>query len=204
MRYLHQLEIEHNEREIIQLQKEKLQAEVSFKNQELASTTMHLFKRGKLLAKLKEELLEAIKKLQGDNSHGDFGKLVKMINEAEKQDADWEQFAIHFDEVHNNFLANLKSRYPELTPADLKICAYIKMNLSSKEMAQLLNISLKGVEVARYRLRKKLGIPGAQTSLYDYLSSVTGNIAVGLVPDPAHLPGNQLQPQQHQQDPSEN
>jgi len=180
MRYLHQLEIEHSEREIIQLQKEKLQAEVSFKNQELASTTMHLFKRGKLLAKLKEELLDAIKNLPDDKSHGDFGKLVKMINEAEKQDADWEQFAIHFDEVHNNFLANLKSRYPELTPADLKICAYIKMNLSSKEMAQLLNISLKGVEVARYRLRKKLGIPGAQTSLYDYLSSVTGNMAVGL------------------------
>ncbi|SEA10297.1 Y_Y_Y domain-containing protein [Arachidicoccus rhizosphaerae] len=193
MRYLHQLEIEHNEREIIQLQKEKLQAEVSFKNQELASTTMHLFKRGKLLAKLKEELLEAIKALPDHNNHADFGKLVKMINEAEKQDADWEQFAIHFDEVHNNFLANLKSQYPELTPADLKICAYIKMNLSSKEMAQLLNISLKGVEVARYRLRKKLGIPGAQTSLYDFLSSVTGNMAVGL--PGGHLSSDQFSPE---------
>ena len=172
LRYLHQLEIEHSEREIIQLQKEKLEAEVAFKNQELASATMHLFKRGKLLSKLKEELSGAIRKLPDDASHGDFSRLVKMLSEAEKQDADWEQFAIHFDEVHNNFLSNLKDAYPELTPSDLKICAYIKMNLSSKEMAQLLNISLKGVEVARYRLRKKLRMTSAQVNLYDFLSSV--------------------------------
>lgn len=173
LRYLHQLEIEHSEREIIQLQKEKLEAEIAFKNQELASTTMHLFKRGKLLSKLKEELIGAIRKLPGDSRHGDFSKLVKMLIEAEKQDADWQQFAIHFDEVHNNFLSNIKEAYPELTPSDLKICAYIKMNLSSKEMAQLLNISLKGVEVARYRLRKKLSIPSAQTNLFDFLSSIS-------------------------------
>ena len=177
LRYLHQLEIEHSEREIIQLQKEKLEAEITFKNQELASTTMHLFKRGKLLSKLKEELTSAIKNLPDHQRHTDFSKLVKMLTEAEKQDADWEQFAIHFDEVHNNFLANMKAAYPELTPADLKICAYIKMNLSSKEMAQLLNISLKGVEVARYRLRKKLGIPSAQMSLYDFLTQASSDIS---------------------------
>ena len=183
LRYLHQLEIEHSEREIIQLQKEKLEAEVAFKNQELASTTMHLFKRGKLLSKLKEELTGAIKKLPDNQRHADFAKLVKMLTEAEKQDADWEQFAIHFDEVHNNFLSNMKAAYPELTSADLKISAYIKMNLSSKEMAQLLNISLKGVEVARYRLRKKLGIPSAQTSLYDFLTQASGNGDHQLDPD---------------------
>lgn len=172
LRYLHQLEIEHSEREIIQLQKDKLEAEVAFKNQELASTTMHLFKRGKLLSKLKEELTVSIKDLPETVNRTDFFRLVKMLSEAEKQDSDWAQFAIHFDEVHNNFLANIKEAYPGLTPADLKICAYIKMNLSSKEMAQLLNITLKGVEVARYRLRKKLGIPGAQINLYDFLGSI--------------------------------
>ena len=172
MRYLHQLEMEHSEKEIIQLQKEKLEAEVVFKNQELASTTMHLFKRGKLLSKLKEQLSLAIKKLPRDTQHEDLIKLVKMLSEAEKQDADWEQFAIHFDQVHNNFLANLKQIYPALTPSDIKVCAYIKMNLSSKEIAQLLNISVKGVEVARYRLRKKLGINDAQVNLFDFISEV--------------------------------
>lgn len=169
LQYLHQLEIEHSEREILNLQKEKLETEVAYKNQELASTTMHLFKRGKLLAKLKTELLEAIKHMPASFDQRDFSKLVKMLNEAEKQDGDWEQFAIHFDEVHNNFLKNLKAKFPELTPSDLKICAYLKMNLSSKEIAQLLNISLKGVEVARYRLRKKLNMASSQINLYDFL-----------------------------------
>lgn len=169
LQYLHQLEIEHNEREIIQLQKEKLETDIAFKNKELATTTMHLFKRGKLLSKLKEELLIAIKKLPTKENSRDFTLLVKMLNEAEKQDEGWEQFSIHFDEVHNNFLKNLKTTYPELTQSDLKICAYLKMNLSSKEIAQLLNISLKGVEVARYRLRKKLQIPSSDVNLYDFL-----------------------------------
>ncbi|HTN36309.1 MAG TPA: triple tyrosine motif-containing protein [Arachidicoccus sp.] len=169
LQYLHQLEIEHSEREIIQLQKEKLEAEVAFKNQELASTTMHLFKRGKVLSKLKEELMTVVKKMPVREQKSEFSKLIKMLNEAEKQDNDWEQFSIHFDEVHNNFLTNLKHTYPDLTQSDLKICAYLKMNLSSKEIAQLLNISLKGVEVARYRLRKKLNIPSSQINLYDFL-----------------------------------
>ncbi|MDE1191968.1 MAG: triple tyrosine motif-containing protein [Arachidicoccus sp.] len=169
LQYLHQLEIEHNENAIIQLQKEKLENEISYKNKELASTTMHLFKRGKLLSKLKEELTDAIKKLPKAEDKSDFTKLVKMLSEAEKQDNDWEQFAIHFDDVHNNFLQNLKHIYPNLTQADLRICAYLKMNLSSKEIAQFLNISLKSVEIARYRLRKKLNITDSNVNLYDFL-----------------------------------
>ncbi len=169
LRYLHQLEIEHNEREIIQLQKEKLENDIAYKNKELATTTMHLYKRGRLLSKIKEDLLDGIKKMPSKEISSDFTKLVKMLNEEEKQDHDWDQFAIHFDDVHNNFLKDLKASYPDLTQSDLKICAYLKMNLSSKEIAQLLNISLKGVEVARYRLRKKLQIPSSDINLYDFL-----------------------------------
>ncbi|HEY0298356.1 MAG TPA: triple tyrosine motif-containing protein, partial [Arachidicoccus sp.] len=140
LQYLHQLEREHNEREIINLQKEKLESEVSFKNKELASTTMHLYKRGKLLSRLKEDLSQVAKNIPEEDSRKEVIKLVRMLNEEEKSANDWEQFSIHFDDVHNNFLSNLKKSYPDLTQADLKICAYIKMNLSSKEMAQLLNI----------------------------------------------------------------
>jgi len=169
LKYVHQLEIEHNEKEIIQLQKEKLENEVAYKNKELASTTMHLFKRGKLLSKLKEELLIAVKKIPDRESSSDFNRLIKMLKEAERQDQDWEQFSIYFDEVHNNFLKNLKQSFPDLTSSDLKVCAYLKMNLSSKEIAQLLNISLKGVEVARYRLRKKLSLSSSGINLHDFL-----------------------------------
>jgi DNA-binding CsgD family transcriptional regulator len=159
MKYVHELELVHNEKEIVQLKNEHLETEMLYKNNELASTTMHLYKRGRLLGKIKEDLSGGIKKLNTKEEKSDFYKLLKLIAEEEKQDNDWNQFAVHFDNVHNQFLHKIKTTYPELTPNDLKICAYLKMNLSSKKIAQLLNITLKGVEIARYRLRKKLQLP---------------------------------------------
>ena len=158
LKYVHELELEHNEKEIIQLKNEKLETEVIYKNKELATTTMHLYKRGRLIGKIKDDLSEGMANLKNKDDKIVFRHLLKLLAEEEKQDQDWEQFSIHFDQVHNNFLHNIKRAYPELTPGDLKICAYLKMNLSSKEIAQLLNISLKGVEIGRYRLRKKLGL----------------------------------------------
>lgn len=172
LRHLHELELEHNEREIIQLKNENLEAEVNFKNKELGSATMHLYKRGRLLGKIKEELADATQNLKSREERLHFNKLVKLIAEEEKRDSDWEQFAIHFDQVHNKFLHNLKEKYPDLTPSDLKISAYIKMNLSSKEIAQLLNISLKGVEIARYRLRKKLQLESS-VNLTDFIMNIS-------------------------------
>lgn len=170
--YLHQLELEHNEKEIIKLQNEKLEADVTFKNKELASTTMHLVHRGKLLAKIKEELLPIIKSDTDKAGAEEYRRILRLINEAEKSDADWEQFSVHFDQVHSNFLTKLKEKFPNLSANDLKLCAYLKMNLSSKEIAQLMSITIRAVEVSRYRLRKKLQLP-TDTSLFDYLISVT-------------------------------
>lgn len=158
MKYLHDLEIKNNEREIIQLKNDRLETEVNYKNRELASATMHLHKRGQLLGRIKEELWEATKSLPGKESKAGFNKVLRLISEEERRDHDWKQFSIHFDQVHNQFLSKLKAAYPELSATDLKVCAYLKMNLSSKEIAELLSISLKGVEVARYRLRKKLNL----------------------------------------------
>ncbi|RYY00234.1 MAG: hypothetical protein EOO53_22325 [Gammaproteobacteria bacterium] len=91
-----------------------------------------------------------------------------MMGEDDKIDENWEHFAHHFDKVHTDFLVVLKSRYPNLTPGELKLCAYLRMNLSNKEIAQLVNISTRGVEIARYRLRKKLGL-SKETNLFDFL-----------------------------------
>jgi DNA-binding CsgD family transcriptional regulator len=96
------------------------------------------------------------------------------LGDDENNDEDWEHFAIHFDQVHSNFLANLKGRYPTLTSTDQKLCAYLRMNLSSKEIAQLMNISLRGVEISRYRLRKKLQVP-TEVNLYDYFIQLNGH-----------------------------
>ncbi|MBW8682825.1 ligand-binding sensor domain-containing protein [Chitinophaga rhizophila] len=165
----HKYEKEQREKELIRLQNEKLTAEVRFKNKELASATMYLLHRGKVLSNIKEELLAAVKKLEPPA--GAFKKVLRLFEEAENNEEDWEQFSKHFDEVHNNFLFTLKRRYPELSTTDLKLCAYLRINLTTKEIAQSLGISVRGVETSRYRLRKKLDL-AAETSLYDFLLAV--------------------------------
>ncbi len=164
----HQLQIEHNENEIVRLKNEKLEAEVSFKNKELATTSMHLVKKNKLLSKIKKELLPIIDLNPKDQQSHELKKVIRLLNEAEKSDTDWEQFSKHFDSIHSNFLSKLKEKFPNLSANDMKMCAYIKMNLSSKEIAQLMSITTRAVEVSRYRLRKKLKV-SPNTNLFDYL-----------------------------------
>lgn len=172
LKQLHLLDIKKSESEIIQLKNEKLENEVNFKNKELAITTMHLAQRGKLLLRIKEDLY-ALQKPEGEESHiTKIKSLLKLLDETEKNDADWNQFALHFDQVHNNFLSMLKQKFPNLSQNDLKMSAYLKMNLSSKEIAQLMGITIRGVEVGRYRLRKKLNI-SSEINLFDYLLQVT-------------------------------
>lgn len=169
LQYLHQLEIDKSEKEIVKLQNDKLESEVDFKNKELASATMHLVQRGKLLTKIKDDLTTIQRNTKETQTITALRDLLFLLNGSEKNDEHWNQFSMHFDQVHSNYLSNLKNAYPQLTGTDLKLCAYLKMNLSSKEIAQLLCISVRGVEISRYRLRKKLNID-KDVNLYDFLS----------------------------------
>lgn len=173
LKYIHQLEMEKNEKEIIKLQNEKLVNEVIYKNKELADVSMHLVERSDALLKVKDEL-QRLHKKTGENH--DIKKAIQLLNDVEKNNANWEQFATHFDEINNDFLKKLKSKYPALTNTDLKMCTYLHLKLSSKEIAQLMNISVRGVEISRYRLRKKLAIPQEKT-LYDYLLEIGSSTA---------------------------
>ncbi|MCW3088964.1 MAG: transcriptional regulator [Ferruginibacter sp.] len=166
--YLHQLELEKNEKEIIKLQNKKLANDVVFKNKELADASMHLVERSDALAKVKDELQKLYKNTSNNN---DVKKVIQLLNDVEKNNDNWEQFSSHFDEVNNGFLKKMKFKYPVLSNTDLKVCAYLQLNLSSKEIAQLMNISVRGVEISRYRLRKKLQISTEQT-LNDFLNGV--------------------------------
>jgi ligand-binding sensor domain-containing protein/DNA-binding CsgD family transcriptional regulator len=171
LQYLHQLELEKSEKEIVKLKNEKLEAEIDHKNTELASAAMHLVQKGELLGNIREELTRIKKGVNGDGAAEEFKKMLRILGEENKMDKDWEQFAVHFDKVHSDFLQILKGAYPQLSSHELKLCAYLRMNLSSKEIAQLENISVRGVEISRYRLRKKLGIP-TETNLFDFLMAV--------------------------------
>ena len=177
LKYLHQLELDRNESEIVKLKNEKLENDVNFKNKELASTTMHLVQRGKVLSKIKEVVSNLQKMPNAEDSSSDFKQIFRLLNEVEKRDADWDQFSIHFDHLHSNFLSDIKERHPNLTPNELKLCAYLKMNLSSKEIAQLMSITIRAVEVSRYRLRKKLNIP-SDANLFDFIIQTISKDAV--------------------------
>lgn len=168
--YLHELEKKNSERVIIELENEKLENEIAFKNKELASITMNDFKRSRLINKVKENIQSVMGEEKNPDARQQLHRILKDIIEDEKHQNEWEKFAIHFDDVHNNFLKKLKDTYPALTPSDLKVCAYLKINMSSKEIAQVLHISPKGVEIARYRLRKKLELP-REVKLNEFLES---------------------------------
>jgi DNA-binding CsgD family transcriptional regulator len=168
LQYLHQLELEKSEKKIVKLKNEKLEAEIGHKNTELASSAMHLVQKGELLENIREELMRLKKGFSGEGSPEDFKKLLRILGEENKTDKDWEQFAVHFDKVHSDFLRTIKGLYPGLSAHELKLCAYLRMNLSSKEIARLENISVRGVEIGRYRLRKKLKIT-TETNLFDFL-----------------------------------
>jgi DNA-binding CsgD family transcriptional regulator len=155
--YLHQLELERNEKEIIRLQNEKLQSEIQVRNTELASTTFTLVQKGEMLMKVKEEFVRMKKLSEIDKESDEYKKILRMLGD-DKMKKNWEQFAVHFDRVHSNFLVSLKNTYPNLTASELKLCAYLRLNLTSKEIAQIMNITIKGVELGRHRLRKKLQI----------------------------------------------
>lgn len=168
LKYIHQLEVEKNEKEIIQLQNEKLVNEMIYKNKELADVSMHLVERSDALIKVKDELQRLHKKTGGNH---DVKRAIELVNEIEKNNSNWEQFAAHFDEINNDFIKKLKTKFPHLTSTDLKVCTYLQLKLATKEIAQLMNITVRGVEISRYRLRKKMNLQTGEV-LNDFLNRI--------------------------------
>ncbi len=156
------------DQEMIRLKNEKLQSEVSHKNIQLANYTMTILKKNELLIKLKDEITGQKKDLGGRYPNYHYDRLISMIDSNLSSEDDWKIFEMHFDQAHENFFMRLKSNYPELTPSDMKLCAYLRLNLSSKEIAPLLNISVRGVEIRRYRLRKRLFL-NTEDNLIEFL-----------------------------------
>ncbi len=168
----HQLEIQESEKQIVELRNEKLQAEVQHKNAELASSAMNLVQKKEMLSKLKDDLVQYKSFPDAVKANKEFQKIVRLIDKELDHNEEWEQFAVHFDSVHTNYLKKLKEQYPALSTSDLKLAAYLRLNLSTKEIAQLMNISIRGVETSRYRLRKKLDLPN-EANLFDHLIKIT-------------------------------
>lgn len=150
------------EAELMRISNDQLQKEVVAKNMELAKNTMAMLRKNELLIDIRNELEKQRDELGSRLPLRYYNKTAKLIESSLNSEHDWEMFEHLFDQAHENFFRRLKESYPELTPSDFRLCAYLRMNLSSKEIAPLLNISIRGVEEKRYRLRKKLNLSPEQ------------------------------------------
>lgn len=152
-----------NEKELIQAKNDQLKIDVESKSRELATSTMSIIKKNELLSTIKNEL-----KVGGENG---VKSVVKIIDKNLNNTDDWQVFKEAFNNADKDFIKKLKEIHTSLTPNDLRLCAYLRLNLSSKEIAPLLNISPRSVEVKRYRLRKKMNLEH-NDSLTDYILNI--------------------------------
>ena len=162
-----------NKLELIEIEKKqalmaveniKLQNDIESKNRELAVSTMSMIKKNQFLSKIKSDLK---KSESGDKIFS----VIKMIDRNLNNKDDWKFFEEAFNNADKDFLKKVKSTHPSLTNNDLRLCAYLRLNLSSKDIAPLLNISLSSVEIKRYRLRKKMQLTHNE-GLTDHLLSL--------------------------------
>ena len=155
-----------NEQELMRIRNEQLSQDVDAKSRELAVSTMSLNSKNELLAFIKEDLKKTSK--DGDKS---IKSVISTINKNITEEDSWNVFKEAFDNADKDFLKKMKLAHPSLTPNDLRLCAYLRLNLSSKEVAPLLNISVRSVEIKRYRLRKKMDLSHEQ-GLVEYIMAV--------------------------------
>jgi tetratricopeptide (TPR) repeat protein len=151
---LQQKELYESELKTKQLQQERLKQEIEFKNKELTTYTLNLIQKNEIL----EELKTILQQLDKTNDPGQLNTILKKLKYSAQLDKEWDGFKRYFEQVHTGFFDSLLNQYPELTAADLKLCALLKLNLESKEIATLLGISPESVKVSRSRLRKKLSL----------------------------------------------
>jgi DNA-binding CsgD family transcriptional regulator len=141
-----------NELNSKEYEKHILELEVKTKSSEVVGKSLSLAKQSEMLESIEEIL----------NYQTDFNTLKSEIKKIIKINAinkhEWETFEENLNQIHNQFSINLSKEYPSLTAKDIKLCIYLKMNLSSKEIAPMMNISFRSIEIQRYRLRKKLNL----------------------------------------------
>lgn len=136
-----------------QLEKEKIDRELAFKKKELTTQALHIAKKNEVLENVKQKA-KALK--TSEKGVRGYQQLIQTINFDQQDDKNWENFTQYFEQVHKDFSKTVKTKYPEITKNELRLMALLKMNLSSKEIATILNISSDGIKKARQRLRKKM------------------------------------------------
>ena len=148
----------------------ELQSELDHQNRKLSSNLMLSAHLNQLLYSIKESLQKLGRKVNQNNQE-QINRMLKEIDRNIDLDEEWRKFKLHFQEVHPDFFTKLLIRFPSLNPRQLRHCAYIQLGLSSKEAAQLLNVAPKSIEMARYRLKKKMSL-ARDERLSEFIQSI--------------------------------
>ncbi|MHC0447024.1 triple tyrosine motif-containing protein [Flavobacterium sp. 3-218] len=156
------------EQENMNIMRENLEATINLKNAKVASNTVNLIHLNEILLSIKELIAQIDKKNDPNVNFSLLSKINKIIDHELQGDKHWNEFEEIFNQLHDNFMQRLKASYPELTPRDMRLCAYLRMNFNTKEIAPLLGISVRGVEDTRYRIRKKLQLP-SDTNITEFI-----------------------------------
>jgi len=157
------------------LEEEKLKSELKFKTEELTRSTLNILRKNEILLDIKKAALSISHSIQDENLVNIRRKTLNLINKIDtniEHDNDFQVFQDNFDSIHEDFFVRLDEIAPDLNKKDKMLCAYIRMDLLSKEIAPLLNISLRGVEISRYRLRKKLNL-SKEDNLASFLQRIS-------------------------------
>jgi len=166
------LEIE-REKEIMRLKSEQLESDLVYKSQELSNVMLSFVSKNEMLMDIKSDLYKISAMIPENEIQSSIKRrlfaLSNKINSSMQHDEDWKKFEKNFDFVHNGFIHKLTECFPELTFSERRMCIYLKVDLASKEIASLLNISSRSVETVRYRLRKKFGLD-REDNLRDFLN----------------------------------
>lgn len=156
--YLQKLKLQQSElkRLNLRLEKENLTADIEKKNRELTTTVLNLIERNEFVTKISDSL----KKIQSENKDNNGDDLEKIIKSLDKESINklWKEFEIRYMEVHNDFHDKLTSQFPNLSANERRLCAFIVLDLSTKDISSITYQSLHSIKIARYRLRKKLGL----------------------------------------------
>ncbi|MCE2895511.1 MAG: hypothetical protein LW721_13825 [Flammeovirgaceae bacterium] len=150
-----QEELGQKQKELQELKEVQIKSELNHVNTLLAASTMNLVVKNEFMETIKEEIRQAKATDKVEDKQRALEKIIKEIDTTLKVQEDWKQFEHHFDQIHGDFLKRLTREFTDLTPGEQKLCAFLRLNMDTKEIANLMAISSRGVEVTRYRLRKK-------------------------------------------------
>ncbi|MEN8225934.1 MAG: hypothetical protein ABFS05_11320, partial [Bacteroidota bacterium] len=154
----------------ISIEKKRIEQELEFKNREMTTNVMSLMKKNEILTDISKSLLDIEKQAVKDETKDALSKIAFKVQKTRDTEI-WKEFNVRFKEVHSEFHTKLLRQYPDLSPSEQRLCAFLRMNMSTKDISELSGIHPRSIDNTRSKIRKKLGL-NAEDNLVNYLSRI--------------------------------